>query len=262
VGAQRLEEAGTGISMTHLSEIELVMALDGEMEPRQAELAMRHMQLCAECRNEFEKLRGMSERVGAYQGTLYSYAVTKDVESTQEKVPSFGFRVSGWKWAFAAAALVIVAALLLSRPVAQKRDDKAVADKGNAGSFVAKNAPQDDKSAVNEIPSVTRGHRVRTASDGKDRTKASGRSKAAAHDADKQLAQFTELPFSDASLPLDGATVVRVELPAAALRQAGVPVEEDNASAMLQADVVLGVDGLPRGIRLVKNAVPNHAGTN
>jgi hypothetical protein len=85
----------------------------------------------------------------------------------------------------------------------------------------------------------------------------------AADKPDTKLAQFTELPFSDASLPLDQATVVRVTLPAAALRQAGVAVNEDNANAMLKADVVLGMDGLPRGIRLVNmNQGGGNSGTN
>ena len=83
--------------------------------------------------------------------------------------------------------------------------------------------------------------------------------KTPAEKTDPKLAQFTELPFSDASLPLDQATVVRVTLPAAALRQAGVAVNEDNADAMLKADVVLGMDGLPRGIRLVNQG---SSGTN
>jgi hypothetical protein len=64
---------------------------------------------------------------------------------------------------------------------------------------------------------------------------------------------YYELPFSDASLPLEEATVVRVKLPAQSLRAAGVPVEEENANTILQADLLLGMDGLPRGIRLVRD---------
>lgn len=260
--------------MTHLTEIELVMALDGEMEPRDAELAMRHMQLCAECRNEFEKLGGVSKRVEAYQQGLYS---EKPLAADERRLRLIGpgvFSFPGWSWGLVAAVVLLGISVAFwnyshtsnAHPAAQgenKRDKggaQATVSEGepNTRTFVAKNAPQDDKS----LSGGKRKMAGAAAMSGIKPTQLITPKAKNTRQSTQQNAmnQFTELPFSDASLPLDDATVVRVELPAAALRQAGVPVEEDNASAMLQADVVLGVDGLPRGIRLVKNT--NHLGTN
>lgn len=47
--------------------------------------------------------------------------------------------------------------------------------------------------------------------------------------------------------------VVRVRLSRSALLGFGVPIDENHAAEALQADVLLGEDGLARGIRFVKN---------
>jgi hypothetical protein len=47
------------------------------------------------------------------------------------------------------------------------------------------------------------------------------------------------------------AIVVRLQMPASDLRLVGVPVEEDVASRIVQAEVALGPDGLPYALRLL-----------
>ncbi|HEV2687835.1 MAG TPA: hypothetical protein VGV35_04750 [Bryobacteraceae bacterium] len=63
---------------------------------------------------------------------------------------------------------------------------------------------------------------------------------------------FYALPDSDALPPLENATVVRVQLPMSSLRLIGFPISEDRAGERIQADVLLGQDGLARGVRLVQ----------
>jgi len=62
---------------------------------------------------------------------------------------------------------------------------------------------------------------------------------------------FYRLPDADILPPLDSATIVRVRLPISSLRLMGVPVNEDGAGESVQADVLLGQDGLARGVRFV-----------
>jgi len=62
---------------------------------------------------------------------------------------------------------------------------------------------------------------------------------------------FYRLPDADILPPLDSATIVRVRLPISSLRLMGVPVNEDRADESVQADVLLGQDGLARGVRFV-----------
>ncbi|HEV2764988.1 MAG TPA: hypothetical protein VGV38_18540, partial [Pyrinomonadaceae bacterium] len=60
-------------------------------------------------------------------------------------------------------------------------------------------------------------------------------------------------PLSDASaLPaMEGGHVVRVELPRAALLSFGLPVNAEQTSGRVKADVLIGHDGLARAIRFV-----------
>jgi hypothetical protein len=63
---------------------------------------------------------------------------------------------------------------------------------------------------------------------------------------------FYPLPDADALSPLETAMVVRVELPMSSLRLMGVPVNGASAAQLIQADVLLGQDGLARGVRFVQ----------
>lgn len=62
---------------------------------------------------------------------------------------------------------------------------------------------------------------------------------------------FVALPYGDDSLVEESATIVRVELPRSALRLAGFNVAQERADDRIQADVVLGADGLPHAVRFV-----------
>ena len=61
-------------------------------------------------------------------------------------------------------------------------------------------------------------------------------------------------PLSDASaLPsMEGGHVVRVELPRAALLSFGLPVNAEQATGRVKADVLIGHDGLARAVRFVR----------
>ena len=64
--------------------------------------------------------------------------------------------------------------------------------------------------------------------------------------------EFVVLPYGDDSLVDESTTIVRVELPRSALRLAGFNVAQDRANDLIQADVVLGADGLAHAVRFVK----------
>ena len=65
---------------------------------------------------------------------------------------------------------------------------------------------------------------------------------------------FIPLPYADPGLPLSATDRVRVEMRLSALAGAGViRVVPGSADGLVQADVLLGVDGQPWGIRLVED---------
>jgi hypothetical protein len=65
-------------------------------------------------------------------------------------------------------------------------------------------------------------------------------------------ASFYPLPEAEALPALENAMVVRVQLPVASLRLMGFPVDEERADAAVQAELLLGQDGLARGVRLAQ----------
>jgi hypothetical protein len=65
-------------------------------------------------------------------------------------------------------------------------------------------------------------------------------------------ADFYPLPEADALPPVESALVVRVQLPMSSLRLIGLTINEERATERIEADVLLGQDGLARGVRLVE----------
>ena len=58
-------------------------------------------------------------------------------------------------------------------------------------------------------------------------------------------------PLMDPAPPFERGQLLRVELPASALQMVGLPVREDRLADSVQADVLVGEEGLPRAIRFV-----------
>ncbi len=63
---------------------------------------------------------------------------------------------------------------------------------------------------------------------------------------------FLPLTYGDSLTPLEGGQVVRIRLSRSALRSVGLPLNEERAAERIQADVLLGQDGVARAIRFVR----------
>jgi len=59
-------------------------------------------------------------------------------------------------------------------------------------------------------------------------------------------------PLMDVPPPIGRGALVRVNLPAEAMRSVGLPVREDGLSERVQADVLLSEEGMATAIRFVK----------
>jgi len=59
-------------------------------------------------------------------------------------------------------------------------------------------------------------------------------------------------PLMEAPPPFERGELLRVSLPASAMRTVGLPVSEDRLGETVQADVLVGEEGLARAIRFVK----------
>jgi hypothetical protein len=63
---------------------------------------------------------------------------------------------------------------------------------------------------------------------------------------------FVALPYSQSGVPLESAVVMRVEMRSSELSSMGVAVPAAASTARLQADILVGQDGIARAVRLVE----------
>jgi hypothetical protein len=63
---------------------------------------------------------------------------------------------------------------------------------------------------------------------------------------------FVPIPFTDGMNPDDSGMVVRVQLTRDSLAELGYPVAETPDEGLIRADVLVGEDGWPRGVRLAQ----------
>ena len=66
------------------------------------------------------------------------------------------------------------------------------------------------------------------------------------------VADFVPVPFTEAIGPEDPGMVVRVQLTRSSLAELGYPVAEMPDEDLIRADVLVGEDGWPRGVKLVQ----------
>jgi hypothetical protein len=66
------------------------------------------------------------------------------------------------------------------------------------------------------------------------------------------LDEFVALPVSEGLAPAAELSVVRVELRGSELQQYGLQAPADGSARNLLAEFVVGEDGLPRAIRIVR----------
>ncbi len=59
-------------------------------------------------------------------------------------------------------------------------------------------------------------------------------------------------PLLDIAPPFESGELVRVTLPAAAMRRVGIPVREEHLMEPVDADILIGQEGLAHAIRFVK----------
>ncbi len=119
-----------------------------------------------------------------------------------------------------AASLIVASAVRLTRPAVVEMPKAAI---------VLPQEPLRRESGATEVPR---------------------RPKPAPH---RELATgFLPLPYAPPMGPSDSAQVVRVKLPRESMRTVGLPVNEDRALERIQADVIVGQDGIARAIRFIQ----------
>jgi hypothetical protein len=211
---------GSNHEDSHPTEARLLLAFDDELDRHETAAIASHVERCAVCQAQCQQLRRVSGDIVAYHD---------HVAESRFRAARVSKRHAG-RLVFAAAALAAACAAWFfvntSRPSPPTPRQVAVSP------------PIETKLAPSVSPVPAPRHRQPA--------------RRPPGEVDAEVASFIALPFSDDALPLGDATVVRVEVPVEELRLTGLTVDGAHAGALLQADLLMGIDGLPRGIRFVQ----------
>jgi len=144
-------------------------------------------------------------------------------------------RRSGWRWAaIVATAAGLVIALLLWL----NRSPKATLSAVLPSSQVLE-APR----PIREIEPTPRVARAR---------RKLGPKVAAVRQSERREVVTDFFPLMNPAPSFGRGQMLRVQLPAAAMQTVGLPVREEHLDDLVQADVLVGEEGMPRAIRFVR----------
>lgn len=177
-----------------------------------------------------------------------------------------GIASSRLAWAMGAAAALLILGIVMaarwrwaptSPPVAQVR---VTPDQSGGAAEPAPRARKHETSAPaasvvrhSHTQATKKAPAARTPAGGKSNSKARPANPVRRNPNDEFAGDFIQLPYGS-GLPLDeGWEMVRVSLPRSALESLGVmPVDEQAPGEKITAELLLGEDGLARGIRFVQ----------
>lgn len=185
------------------------------------------------------------------------------LEPVKLSIPTATNRWSRWAMVAAAAIIVLLAAVTIRLLNAGSSIDAApntpsvVADATKEpASIVPAPVPArtpDDKKSVgivethNEKPVVEK-QIARTDKPRKVQPTAIASNQVAKNEV---VTDYIPLTYINDSTAFDSGSVVRVQVPRSTLVSMGLPMNADNSSALVKADVVVGDDGVARAIRFV-----------
>lgn len=190
----------------HISETEILKALDGELPADRAETVHEHAAQCDACRSKWVRFANLSGQIAEMERAESAHsarqaAVAALLAGIAKAQRGLRIRRMVMRTVSVAAAAILVAAVML-RP----------------GPGPATPAASTGQRAVLTNQALPDG--------------------------------YLSLPFADPDLPLDEASVLPVEVSREDLRLIGVQV--DGVAERVQAEVVLGLDGWPRAIRIME----------
>jgi hypothetical protein len=192
-----------------------------------------------ELRNALNRFRASAAGKGAPESLE---AALTDAYRAQHARKITKFRKWFWVPAAVAASLVVGIAWRLSTPAAIPNPPRIVASIG-APAAILRNEP---KSAP-----VRRTVRAKARAVSKTRRSVRAPDEVEASETPRRQPEvFVEIPYAPPFSAYDGGQVVRVNMPGSSVRRLGLPVSVDR----VQADVLLGNDGIARAIRLVSNS--------
>jgi hypothetical protein len=261
-----------------LAEIILDMAR-GAAVPEEARRGVRrHIEACAPCAAEYARQRDLTMALqvlateaqewrapaATEQRLLAAFAAQQGLEPAVVARPS----ANRWRYLLATAAVLTLAVWVI-REAGKPAGSSEVPGNASApiapdSKFIASAGEEVKPQNASISPSTTvrptnRGAASpRTASPRPAAAKASASAKATADKPSDKPAgraatpvEFVRIPSAIGLPELESGTVLRMELPLAALPEYGLDIAPDAVGASVEADILVGQDGQPRAIRLI-----------
>jgi hypothetical protein len=228
----------------------LALARNSLLDATAREQGLIHMEGCERCAARLAEEQALLARMRAVVEEMAGEEPPARVETTllaafraqtEATAPSRARYWSNWKFAAVAAGILILISMLAifwrsTNSHKPQREERAVAPESSPK--LAEPQQAGDRIAVEQPKNKPK----------RERRKASvNRS-----DEAEVVTEFFPLREGEDLTALDSLRVVRVELPASALDEVGLPVDPEMANEPIKADVVLGQDGLARAIRFVR----------
>jgi hypothetical protein len=205
------------------------------------EAAIEHAAHCGNCARRMGEAGTLAEVTEAAAASARELRAPPGLEAAVLSA----FRNQRWRrhatlwrafeWAAAGAAAAMLVAVLWTSSTRSKVQPSPV--------------PRKDVSSQSKLPLDAQG----PASSQPDETGQATELEASTGDAGEtySVSDFVPVPFTDGMGPEDPGMVVRVQLTRASLAELGYPVAEAPDEDLIRADVLVGEDGWPRGVRLV-----------
>jgi hypothetical protein len=189
---------------------------------------------------------GMEQRLVEAFDRTKATSEASNVSPPVEEAPRGLAGIALWQWTAAAAIVVLAAAITFSVPSTRP---------GAIGGAPTQPAspPRPPGEASGEPPRVTPPPPVRPAQPGPG--KRGTRSVASTSTTAVPIFDdFVALPGAFALPEFESGRIVRVEVPLTVLPAFGIDLVPDAAPTAVQADFLIGQDGVPRAIRLASDA--------
>ncbi|HEY6401470.1 MAG TPA: hypothetical protein VI479_08670 [Blastocatellia bacterium] len=231
--------------------------------------ALAHLDRCARCVSAFEEQLALTAGIRVATESLANQGASPRVEDALRrafreqaerlKATAPASRASGrasviwgWSWRLAGAAAILLLALLagvgrLKSPPANQK--QAATDLPAAPSIAVPGQEQNSQTRIDR-----RGdHNQNTARKSANSRRLSARRgvRPGAALADDLTTGFYPLVEEGEMVPLESGVIVRVEAPVSTLITLGLPITAENNARPVQADILLGQDGLARAIRFL-----------
>jgi hypothetical protein len=229
----------------------LALARNSLLDATAREQGLIHMEGCERCAARLAEERALLARMRAVVEEMAGEGPPARVEtallaafraqSAIVSAPSRARYWSNWKFAAVAAGILILISMLAifwrsANSYEPQREERAVAPESSPK--LAEPQRAGDRIAVEQPKNKPK----------RERRKASvNRS-----DEAEVVTEFFQLREGEDLTALDSLQVVRIELPASALDEVGLPVDPEMADEPVKADVLLGQDGVARAIRFVR----------